>query len=84
MKTTTIRLDDDLMEWVEGVARHTGRAPSDLMRSGIRDYLGGLARGDDKIRKIRDDIARRRIAEQTTATRRKLGIEPVESPSDSA
>ena len=83
MKTTTIRLDDDLMELVDKVADITKRPSSEVMRAGIREYMGTLAESDDRIRDARDEIAQRRIAAQTNAIRRKLGMDPIDSPSDS-
>ena len=82
MKTTTIRLDDDLMELIEQVASMTGQPSSEVMRAGIRQHIRNLADQDDKIRKIRDEIAERRIAAQVNATRRKLGMDPIEVPSE--
>lgn len=77
MKTTTIRLDDDLMELIEEVAKLKGRPSSEIMRNCIRDSLRALADQDSKIREIRDGIAQRRIEEQTNATLRKLGMDPI-------
>jgi predicted transcriptional regulator len=82
MKTTTIRLDDDLMELIEQVAGMTGQPSSEVMRAGIRQYVRSLADQDDEIRKIRDEIAERRIAAQVNATRHKLGMDPIEVPSE--
>lgn len=82
MKTTTIRLDDDLMELVDKVADITKRPSSEVMRAGIREYMGTLSESDDRIRDARDEIAQRRIAAQTNAIRRKLGMDPIDSPSD--
>jgi predicted transcriptional regulator len=82
MKTTTVRLDDDLMELIERVAAVTGQASSEVMRAGIRQYVRSLADQDDNIRTIRDEIAQRRIASQVNATRRKLGMDPIEEPSE--
>ena len=82
MKTTTIRLDDDLVELVDQVAEITQQPPSEVMRTGIREYIRTLADKDDRIRSIRDEIAERRIVEQTNATRRKLGMDPIDSPSE--
>jgi predicted transcriptional regulator len=82
VKTTTIRLDDDLMELIETVAVGRKRPSSELIRAAIREYMRKLASEDDEIRDVRDRIADRRIAAQTNATRRELGMEPVEKPSD--
>jgi predicted transcriptional regulator len=82
VKTTTIRLDDDLMELVDKIADITERPSSEVMRAGIREYMGALAEKDDRIRDARDEIAQRRIAAQTDAIRRKLGMDPIDSPSD--
>jgi predicted transcriptional regulator len=82
VKTTTIRLDDDLVELVDQVAEITQQPPSEVMRTGIREYIRTLADKDDRIRSIRDEIAERRIVEQTNATRRKLGMDPIDSPSE--
>lgn len=79
MKTTTIRLDDDLMELIDEVAATKGGTSSEVMRTAIREYMRRLADEDDKIRDIRDGIARRRIVAQTNATRRKLGMDPIDS-----
>ena len=84
MKTTTIRLDDDLMELIEEVANLTKRPSSEIMRTGIREYMRVLADQDDKVRDIRDGIAQRRIVAQTNATRRKLGMDPLDSVSEQA
>lgn len=80
MKTTTIRIDDDLMELVDEVANLTKRPPSEVMRTGIREYMRILAEGDEKIRKIRNEIYERQISAQTEAIRRKLGMDPLGSP----
>lgn len=80
MKTTTIRIDDDLMELVDEVANLTKRPPSEVMRTGIREYMRILAEGDERIRKIRNEIYERQISAQTEAIRRKLGMDPLGSP----
>jgi predicted transcriptional regulator len=82
VKTTTIRLDDDLMELIDEVAGLTRRPASDVMRAGIREYMRTLADQDQKIREIRDGIAQRRIEAQTNATRRNLGMDPIDSPAN--
>ena len=82
MKTTTIRLDDDLMELVDKVADITERPSSEVMRAGIREYIGALSEKDGRIRDARDEIAQRRIVAQTNAIRHKLGMDPIDSPSD--
>lgn len=84
MKTTTIRLDDDLMELIEEVAHLRGRPSSEIMRSCIRDSLRAQADQDVKVREIRDGIAQRRIEAQTNATLRKLGMDPIGSQPDEA
>jgi predicted transcriptional regulator len=82
VKTTTIRLGDDLMELVEEVAASKKRSASEILRAAIRDYMQKLASEDDEVRKARDRIADRRITAQTNATRHELGMEPVEVPSE--
>ena len=82
MKTTTIRLGDDLMELVEEVAASKKRPASEILRAAIRDYMQKLASEDAEVRQARDRIAARRIAAQTNATRHELGMDPVEMPSD--
>jgi predicted transcriptional regulator len=82
VKTTTIRLEDDLVELIDGIAAITKRPPSDLMRTGIREYIRTLADQDDQIRAKRDEIAQRRITAQVNMTRRMLGMDPIDSPSD--
>lgn len=84
MKTTTIRLDDDLMELIDEVANLRGLPSSEIMRNCIRDSLGALADQDDNVREIREGIAQRRIEAQTNATLRKLGMEPTGSRPDKA
>jgi predicted transcriptional regulator len=80
MKTTTIRIDDDLMELVDEVANLTKRPPSEIMRTGIREYIRILAERDERIQKIRNEIYERQVSAQTEAIRRKLGMDPLGSP----
>jgi predicted transcriptional regulator len=82
MRTTTVRLDDDLMELIEEVAALRGKTASEVIRAGIREYIRILANQDEDIRNIRDAIAQRLIVDQTNATRRRLGMDPIDSPSD--
>ena len=82
MKTTTIRLDDALVELIDRVAENTGQPASEVMRTVIREGLRTLADQDDKFRTVRDEIVQRHTAEQINAYRKKLGMDPIESPSD--
>ena len=82
VKTTTIRLGDDMMELVEEVAARKKRPASEILRAAIRDYMQRLANEDDDVRKARDRIAERRITAQANATRHELGMEPAKNPTD--
>ena len=82
MKTTTIRLDDAMVELIDHVADLTGQPASEVLRTAIREGLRTLAEEDDRIRSVRDQIVQRYTAEQINATRRKLGMDPIESPSN--
>ncbi len=79
MKTTTIRVDDDLMELIDKVAELTGRHSSEVMRAGIREYMGALAEQDERIRTAREEIVQRSILAEVNAKRRNLGMKPVDS-----
>jgi hypothetical protein len=39
MKTTTLSLDDDLIQAVESQARHTGRTPNQVIEHVLREAL---------------------------------------------
>jgi hypothetical protein len=68
----------DLMELIDEDAAAEGQTSSEVMRAAISEYMRKLADQDDKIRAIGDGIAQRRIMAQTNATRRKLGMDPID------
>jgi len=51
MKTTTLTLDDDLIQAIESEARHTGRAPGQVIERVLREAL--LERAPAKPYKLR-------------------------------
>ena len=51
MKTTTLTLDDDLIQAIESEARHTGRAPGQVIEHVLREAL--LEKSPSKPYKLR-------------------------------
>jgi len=61
MKTTTIRLDDDLLLLVQRRAKTSGRGIADVIRDAIRADLASYAAGDEDFRAYANEIAQRRL-----------------------
>ena len=80
MKTTTIRLDDAVVEMLDAAANATGETPSDVIRSGILLALAQLANENEEFRRARDRIVQEAIKAQTQATLRNLGVVPETQP----
>jgi predicted transcriptional regulator len=74
VKTTTIRLDDAVVDMLDAAAEATGETPSDIMRRGILLALAQLAEDNDAFRRARERIVQAAVNAQTEATLRNLGV----------
>lgn len=82
MKTTTVRLDDDLAAFLDAVIEHRGGSASDLIRTAIREHLAKLVADFPEIKEILRRFEQVHIAAALNSLHSSIGVAPVDSPAE--
>ncbi|HEX7292423.1 MAG TPA: ribbon-helix-helix protein, CopG family [Conexibacter sp.] len=72
MKTTTVRLDDDLLLLVQKLGSLTERGTADVIRDALRAYIGSSVVDNDEFRAFAQDVASQRLAARLAASRSEI------------
>jgi predicted transcriptional regulator len=79
MKTTTIRVDDDLLLLIQRIGKDTRRGTADVIRDALRACVSDHARRDTGFAKYANDVAKRKHAAAVAEVYDGLGL-PLEDP----
>ncbi len=61
LRTTTVRLDDDLLLLVQKIGSLSSRGTAEVIRDALRAYVVSAAAADDKFKAYAQDIANKRL-----------------------
>jgi hypothetical protein len=76
LKNTTVRLEPDVLEILQELARLHGEAPSDLIRGAIMDYISRCANGEDEAdSKLVAEVIERQVARVREERLRMIGLQ---------